>query len=178
MQAFGYLLIATLMGASCLYAATAATNDAHSPVEDIAALAKNAPMLTVAEGIFLMGTARTGHDLYSLDLPYDDTEQPQRRVWLDQFEIDRDEVSLGELLLWLSRQPLTFRRNSQTDRPHDDRPCRAAGHSPVGRHSTSPGPRPPSFVAHRANGSRPKPSGKRPHEERRESLSLGAQTSH
>ena len=61
-------------------------------------------MMTISEGRFFMGTARTGHDLYSLDLPYDDTEQPQRRVWLDQFAIDRDEVSLGEFLLWLNRQ--------------------------------------------------------------------------
>ncbi len=77
----------------------------ESPYERIAAPAHGSPMITVAEGSFFMGTARTGHDLYSLDLPYDDTEQPQRRVWLDRFEIDRDEVSLGELLRWLNRRP-------------------------------------------------------------------------
>ena len=77
----------------------------ESPYERIASPAHGSPMITVAEGLFFMGTARTGHDLYSLDLPYDDTEQPQRRVWLDRFEIDRDEVSLGELLRWLNRQP-------------------------------------------------------------------------
>ena len=76
----------------------------ESPYERIAALARSSPMIAVAEGSFLMGTARTGHELYSLDLPYDDTEQPQRRVWLDRFEIDRDEVSLGEFLLWLQQQ--------------------------------------------------------------------------
>ena len=76
----------------------------QSPHERIATLAHGPPMITVGEGLFFMGTARTGHDLYSLDLPYDDTEQPQRRVWLDRFEIDRDEVSLGEFLLWLNRQ--------------------------------------------------------------------------
>ncbi len=62
-QAFGYVLIATLMGTSCLHAATTSTNDAHSPVENIASLAKHAPMLTVAEGLFIMGTAR--HEIYS-----------------------------------------------------------------------------------------------------------------
>ena len=103
-HAFGYVLIATLMGASCPHTATAATNDAHSPVESIALLAKNAPMLTVAEGFFIMGTARTSYKPFSFDLQYDDTEQPQRRVWLNQYEIDRDEVSLGEYLLWLQQQ--------------------------------------------------------------------------
>lgn len=103
-QAFGYLLIAALMGASCLCTAAAATNDAHSPIESIASLANNPPMLTVAEGLFLMGTARASYEPFSFDLQYDDTEQPQRRVWLNQYEIDRDEVSLGEYLLWLKQQ--------------------------------------------------------------------------
>jgi iron(II)-dependent oxidoreductase len=61
-------------------------------------------MLTVAEGFFIMGTARTSYEPFSFDLQYDDTEQPQRRVWLNQYEIDRDEVSLGEYLLWLQQQ--------------------------------------------------------------------------
>lgn len=34
----------------------------------IAAFAHGSPMITVGEGFFFMGTARTGHDLYSLDL--------------------------------------------------------------------------------------------------------------
>jgi iron(II)-dependent oxidoreductase len=92
------------MGASFLRTATAATNDAHGRVEDIAALANSALMLTVVEGPFIMGTARTSHEPFSFDLQYDDTEQPQRRVWLNQYEIDRDEVSLGEYLLWLRQQ--------------------------------------------------------------------------
>src|SRR5262249_18996697 len=103
-QVFGYLLTATVLGASGLHAVTAMTKDAHSPIENIAALAKHPPMLTVAEGPFLMGTARISHEPFSFDLQYDDTEQPQRRVWLNQFEIDRDEVSLGEYLLWLHQQ--------------------------------------------------------------------------
>lgn len=101
LYAFGYVFIATLMGASFLRTATAATNDR---VEDIAALANSALILTVVEGPFIMGTARTSHEPFSFDLQYDDTEQPQRRVWLNQYEIDRDEVSLGEYLLWLRQQ--------------------------------------------------------------------------
>ena len=102
LSAFGILLITALMELSLSPALGKASEE--SPFERIAAIAQGSPMITVTEGPFLMGTARTGHDLYSLDLPYDDTEQPQRRLWLDQFEIDRDEVSLGELLLWLNRR--------------------------------------------------------------------------
>jgi formylglycine-generating enzyme required for sulfatase activity len=105
LHVFGYALIATLMGASFLpTTAAAATNDVQGRVDGIAALAGSTLMLTVAEGSFIMGTARTGHEPFSFDLQYDDTEQPQRRVWLNQYEIDRDEVSLGEYLLWLRQQ--------------------------------------------------------------------------
>ena len=77
----------------------------QSPYERITAIAYASPMMSVPEGHFFMGTAnKAGHDLYGLDVPYDDTEQPQRRVWLDRFEIDRDEVSLGAFLLWLRQQ--------------------------------------------------------------------------
>ena len=104
LRVVGYILIATVMGASFLRTATAAANDAQRSVEGIAALANGALMVTVAEGPFIMGTARTSHEPFSFDLQYDDTEQPQRHVWLSQYEIDRDEVSLGEYLLWLQQQ--------------------------------------------------------------------------
>ncbi|MEK7351387.1 MAG: hypothetical protein AAB177_10980, partial [Nitrospirota bacterium] len=105
LHAFGYVLIATVMGTSVLpTAAAAATLDVQSPLESIAALASRNLMLTVAEGPFIMGTTRANHEPFSLDLQYDDTEQPQRRVWLNRYEIDRDEVSLGEYLLWLQQQ--------------------------------------------------------------------------
>jgi iron(II)-dependent oxidoreductase len=104
LHTFGYILIAILMGTLFLRTATAAANDVRSPIENIAALASGALMLTVSEGPFIMGTARTSHEPYSFDLQYDDTEQPQRRVWLNRYEIDRDEVSLGEYLLWLRQQ--------------------------------------------------------------------------
>jgi len=102
---FGYVVvIAALIGASFPHTATATTIATHSPVENIASLANSPPMLTVAEGPFIMGTARTSYEPFSFDLQYDDTEQPQRRVWLNNYEIDRDEVSLGEYLLWLQQQ--------------------------------------------------------------------------
>jgi formylglycine-generating enzyme required for sulfatase activity len=98
----GILLISALLGLP--YTPSAGSAKEESSYARIAELALGSPMITVGEGLFFMGTARTGQDLYSLDLAYDDTEQPQRRVWLDRFEIDRDEVSLGELLHWLRYQ--------------------------------------------------------------------------
>jgi formylglycine-generating enzyme required for sulfatase activity len=83
---------------------TAASPPESSPVEQIAALARSSPMVGVAEGPFLMGTARPSDGSYSMATQYDDTEQPQRRVVLGRFEIDRDEVSLGEYLSWLQGQ--------------------------------------------------------------------------
>ncbi|MDX2251638.1 MAG: SUMF1/EgtB/PvdO family nonheme iron enzyme [Nitrospira sp.] len=99
----GCILITTALGTAGVSSA-ATLQDKQSHVEQIAALAQGSPMLAVPEGIFLMGTARTSDGSFSLATQYDDTEQPQRRVWLDRFQIDRDEVSLGEYLSWLQRQ--------------------------------------------------------------------------
>ena len=101
------LLVAVVMD-SCLglglNPVAAADPPQPPPVVQIAGLARRSPMLAVPEGSFLMGTARTSDGSFSLSTQYDDTEQPQRRVVLDRFEIDRDEVSLGEYLSWLQRQ--------------------------------------------------------------------------
>lgn len=71
---------------------------------DIAALSDPSPTITVPEGWFLMGTVRKDDDPYGLDTQYDDTELPQRRIWLDVYQIDRDEVSLSEYLVFLHDQ--------------------------------------------------------------------------
>ncbi len=77
-------------------------------LDAIAALARPSPMVTVPAGWFLMGTNLkrhdTRHDSFGLAPQFDDTEQPQRRIWLDSFEIDRDEVSLAEYLAFLKEQ--------------------------------------------------------------------------
>ncbi|MBH0182061.1 MAG: SUMF1/EgtB/PvdO family nonheme iron enzyme [Nitrospira sp.] len=98
-RTFGALLISAIIWL-CVGTVLAAPPDTQSQAEKIAAFVRSSPMLTVAAGPFLMGTART-EGSFSLETQYDDTEQPQRRVWLDPFEIDRDEVSLGEYLSWL-----------------------------------------------------------------------------
>lgn len=66
----------------------------------IAALAESSPTVAVSEGWFLMGSIRKDDDPYGLATQFDDTELPQRRVWLDAYRIDRDEVSLGEVLAY------------------------------------------------------------------------------
>lgn len=61
------------------------------------------PVIAVPAGWFLMGSTRVDDDPYGLATQFDDTELPQHKVWLDAYEIDRDEVSLGEYLAFLHR---------------------------------------------------------------------------
>jgi len=70
----------------------------------IAALATASPVVTVPSGQFLIGSKRVDDDPYGLWTQFDDTELPQQRVWLDAYEMDRDEVSLGEYLAFLQRR--------------------------------------------------------------------------
>ena len=61
-------------------------------------------MVPVQEGWFLMGTTLKTDDPFGLATQYDDTEQPQRRIWLDAFAMDRDEVNLAEYLASLRQR--------------------------------------------------------------------------
>jgi iron(II)-dependent oxidoreductase len=74
----------------------------------IAELAQSSSVVVVPAGWFLMGSNRKDDDPYGLETQYDDTELPQRRIWLDAFAIDRDEVSIAEYLAYAQsegRQP-------------------------------------------------------------------------
>lgn len=73
-------------------------------LDAIAMLARPSPMVTVPAGWFLMGSNLKHDAPFSLETQFDDTELPQRRIWLDSFEIDRDEVSLAEYLAFLKEQ--------------------------------------------------------------------------
>ncbi|MEX2490204.1 MAG: SUMF1/EgtB/PvdO family nonheme iron enzyme [Nitrospirales bacterium] len=73
--------------------------DAH--VQGIARFAKSSPMVAIPAGWFLMGTNREDGDRHTFETNYDNTEFPQRRIWLDAYQIDQYEVSLGELLQFL-----------------------------------------------------------------------------
>jgi len=72
----------------------------------IAALAQSSPRLSIPAGAFLIGSKRIDDDPYGLRTQFDDTELPQQRVWLDAYEMDRDEVSLGEYLAFLHKRSL------------------------------------------------------------------------
>ncbi|MDH4186732.1 MAG: formylglycine-generating enzyme family protein [Nitrospira sp.] len=72
----------------------------------IAALAKPSPQVTITAGPFLLGSQRVDDDPYGSWTQFDDTELPQHRVWMDAYAIDRDEVSLGEYLVFLQQQKL------------------------------------------------------------------------
>jgi iron(II)-dependent oxidoreductase len=73
---------------------------------EIVTLARPSPMMTVPAGAFLLGSNRVDNDPYGSGTQFDDTELPQHRVWLDTYEMDRDEVSLGEYLAFLQRQKM------------------------------------------------------------------------
>ena len=73
----------------------------------IATLAQATPTVTIPPGEFTVGSKRIDDDPYGLWTQFDDTELPQQRVWVDEFEIDRDEVSLGEYLSFLIRNKET-----------------------------------------------------------------------
>jgi iron(II)-dependent oxidoreductase len=70
----------------------------------IGRLAQPSPLVGIPAGWFMMGTARKDDDPYGMETQFDDTELPQRRVWLNAYSIDRDEVSLAEYLVFLQDQ--------------------------------------------------------------------------
>ena len=82
--------------------------DPPPPVVDehighLAGFAKPSPQVAIPEGWFLMGTNRRDDLRHSFETHYDDTEFPQRRIWVDGYDIDKYEVSLGEYLAFLLR---------------------------------------------------------------------------
>lgn len=87
-------------------AAAQALNEAalSARLTSIARLATPSPMIAIPAGWFLMGTARKDDDPYGMETQFDDTELPQRRIWLDAYQMDRDEVSLGEFLAFLQQR--------------------------------------------------------------------------
>lgn len=73
----------------------------------LASIAKStiaSPPIRIPEGPFLLGSVRVDDDPYGMGTQFDDTELPQHRVWLDAYEIDRDEISLSEYLVYLQNR--------------------------------------------------------------------------
>jgi formylglycine-generating enzyme required for sulfatase activity len=102
---FGTVL---LPAASLLsHGATAApkpSTDLARHLTSIASLATSSPMQTIPAGEFLLGSKRIDDDPYGLRTQFDDTELPQNRVWLNAYQMDRDEVSLGEYVKFLQQR--------------------------------------------------------------------------
>ncbi len=103
------------LASSCQSPVRAATGRAPSPapapelvthLASITTLAVTSPAIRIPEGSFLLGSTRVDDDPYGMGTQFDDTELPQHRVWLDTYEIDRDEVSLGEYLTYLHTRSL------------------------------------------------------------------------
>lgn len=72
-------------------------------LDNIVALAAPSPIIEIPEGWFLMGTDRVDGSPYELRTQFDNTELPQRRIWLDAYVIDRNEKSLAEYLAYLQQ---------------------------------------------------------------------------
>ncbi len=83
------------------FGAMKAPPEVDKHLQGIASFAKPSPSVTIPKGWFLMGTNRQDHLRHSFETQYDDTEFPQRRIWLDAFQIDKYEVTLGEFLHFL-----------------------------------------------------------------------------
>ena len=107
--------VATVLLVTCVAGLAGAARDNTNPAPPpalephlaaIAGLAQPSQMVKIPKGRFLMGTVRKDDDPFGLETQYDDTEFPQRRISLDAFSVDRDEVSMGEHLAFLRRHEL------------------------------------------------------------------------
>ncbi len=98
------LLVVGLSAPSHVAAGPEPRPELASRLEAVAKLAQSSPMVMVPEGWFLMGTNLQRGEPFGFATQFDDTEQPQRRIWLDAFAIDRDEVSLAEYLAFLQAE--------------------------------------------------------------------------
>jgi formylglycine-generating enzyme required for sulfatase activity len=104
-----------------------AERDLGLHLEAIAALAHPSTVVRVPEGWFLMGTVRKDDDPYGLETQFDNTEYPQRRIWLDAYQIDRDEVSMAEYLAFLNAHDQEPRKSSHASSGTSSR----STHSPI-----------------------------------------------
>ncbi|MBS0150659.1 MAG: SUMF1/EgtB/PvdO family nonheme iron enzyme [Nitrospira sp.] len=75
-----------------------------SHITAIAELARPSAMVPIPAGAFPYGSKSVPTAPYGNWTPFDDTELPQHHVWLDAYEIDRDEISLGEYLVFLQQR--------------------------------------------------------------------------
>ncbi|MGE3979438.1 MAG: formylglycine-generating enzyme family protein [Nitrospira sp.] len=99
-----FSLVVVMGGPSNVKAGSKPSPELIRHLTEIARLARPSPMTTIPAGTFLLGSNRVDNDPYGSSTQFDDTELPQHRVWLDAYEMDRDEVSLGEYVAFLQKQ--------------------------------------------------------------------------
>ena len=105
------LFIVSILSSSAFTASNRAPNPVPAPelathLASIIAMAVPSPTIRIPEGPFLLGSVRVDDDPYGKETQFDDTELPQHRVWLDSYDIDRDEVSLAQYLAYLQTRKL------------------------------------------------------------------------
>jgi formylglycine-generating enzyme required for sulfatase activity len=100
----GLSLIPTIATSADTGSGTKPSSELARHLTAIAALAQPAPTVTVSAGKFTLGSKRIDDDPYGLWTQFDDTELPQQRVWLDAYEMDQNEISLGEYLAFLQQR--------------------------------------------------------------------------
>ena len=105
------VFIVSILSSSAFTASNRAPNPVPTPelathLASIIAMAVPSPTIRIPEGPFLLGSVRVDDDPYGKETQFDDTELPQHRVWLDSYDIDRDEVSLAQYLAYLQARKL------------------------------------------------------------------------
>ena len=105
------LFIVSILSSSAFTASNRAPNPVPAPelathLASIIAMAVPSPTIRIPEGPFLLGSVRVDDDPYGKETQFNDTELPQHRVWLDSYDIDRDEVSLAQYLAYLQTRKL------------------------------------------------------------------------
>ncbi len=101
-----FLLLIIMGGPQPVTAQSRSVPELTHHLAGIAALAQSSPVVTIPSGLFLLGSTRVDDDPYGNWTQFDDTELPQHRVWMSTYEIDRDEVSLGEYLAFLQQRKM------------------------------------------------------------------------
>jgi iron(II)-dependent oxidoreductase len=76
--------------------ASALSDEDLARLRVLAQSARSAPMIEIEAGWFLMGSSALPPTA-GLRTPFDNTEIPQRKIWLDRYRIDRDEVSTANI---------------------------------------------------------------------------------
>ncbi len=101
-----FFLLVIMAGSAPAVSVSSPSPELAQRLARIAELGRPSPMVKIPAGPFLLGSKRVDGAPYGKWTQFDDTEIPQQRVWLDAYEIDREEVNLGEYLSYLHRKKL------------------------------------------------------------------------